>query len=55
MDAAALTRAVLEHNDLPTALANYSAARRSHVRFYQWATRWCTPFFQSDLLPLGWL
>ena len=30
------------------ALPSYAAARRRHVRFYQWASRWLTPFFQSD-------
>jgi len=54
MDAAALADA-LTHLPLDQALAHYSKARRNHLRFYQFATRWTTPFFQSDLLPLGWL
>ncbi len=54
MDASALAAALAEH-PLPLALAQYSNARRAHLRFYQFATRWTTPFFQSDLLPLGWL
>jgi 2-polyprenyl-6-methoxyphenol hydroxylase-like FAD-dependent oxidoreductase len=31
------------------ALARYTAARREHLAYYQLATRWLTPFFQSDL------
>lgn len=54
MDATALANS-LAHHALPQALAHYSATRRQHLRFYQFATRWTTPFFQSDLLPLGWL
>ena len=54
MDAATLASA-LAQLPLPEALASYSRQRRAHLRFYQFATRWTTPFFQSDLLPLGWL
>lgn len=54
MDAAGLAEALAEF-PLEEALRRYSARRRAHLRFYQWATRWTTPFFQSDLLPLGWL
>lgn len=54
MDAAALAHALAAH-PLPVALAQYSRTRRKHLRFYQFATRWTTPFFQSDFLPLGWL
>lgn len=54
MDAAALAH-VLAKYPLTEALPHYSATRRKHLRFYQFATRWATPFFQSDLLPLGWL
>ena len=54
MDASTLA-AELAHNPISEALARYSAKRRAHLRFYQFATRWTTPFFQSDFLPLGWL
>lgn len=54
MDAAVLAHALAAH-PLPAALAQYSRIRRNHLRFYQFATRWTTPFFQSDLLPLGWM
>jgi 2-polyprenyl-6-methoxyphenol hydroxylase-like FAD-dependent oxidoreductase len=30
------------------ALARYRKVRRSHVAYYQWASRWMTPLFQSD-------
>ena len=55
MDAAALADALDEVLPLGAALALYSKRRRKHLQFYQFATRWTTPFFQSDLLPLGWL
>lgn len=54
MDAAALAES-LAQNPLPQALAQYSARRRAHLRFYQFATRWTTPFFQSDHIVLGWM
>ena len=55
MDAAVLAQSLATQPGLPEALAHYSRTRRSHLRFYQFATRWTTPFFQSDILPLGWL
>jgi 2-polyprenyl-6-methoxyphenol hydroxylase-like FAD-dependent oxidoreductase len=55
MDAAVLAQSLAAQTSLPAALAKYSSTRRKHLRFYQFATRWTTPFFQSDLLPLGWL
>lgn len=54
MDASVLA-GVLANHPLPQALARYTRLRRSHLRFYQFATRWATPFFQSDWLPLGWM
>lgn len=30
-------------------LADYSRVRTDHLRFYQFATRWLTPFFQSSI------
>jgi 2-polyprenyl-6-methoxyphenol hydroxylase-like FAD-dependent oxidoreductase len=47
LDAAALADALRAHRDIPAALAAYTAARRLHVRFYAFASRWMTPFFQS--------
>ena len=54
MDAACLAEALQQH-PLEDALGQYSMGRRQHLRFYQFATRWTTPFFQSDWLPLGWI
>ena len=54
MDAAALAES-LAQNPLQQALAQYSARRRAHLRFYQFATHWTTPFFQSDHVALGWM
>jgi 2-polyprenyl-6-methoxyphenol hydroxylase-like FAD-dependent oxidoreductase len=54
MDAACLADC-LQNQPLTEALPRYSSLRRRHLRFYQFATRWTTPFFQSDILPLGWL
>lgn len=41
--------------DLRAAMRMYGLARRSHVGYYQFATRWLTLFFQSDHGWLGWL
>lgn len=48
VDAMVLARCIEEHDAVPTALAAYSSARHEHLGFYQVATRWLTPFFQSD-------
>ena len=47
MDAAALADCLAAQPDVPSALAEYSERRRAHVRFYQFASRWLTPLFQS--------
>jgi 2-polyprenyl-6-methoxyphenol hydroxylase-like FAD-dependent oxidoreductase len=52
-DAMALADAIDAAPTLDQALAAYSRARRHHLGFYQWATRWLTPFFQSDSRVLG--
>ena len=33
---------------VPAALERYTELRRSHLRYYQFASRWLTPVFQSD-------
>ena len=48
LDAAALADALAAHGDLGDALDAYATARRRHVRFYQGASRWITPLFQSE-------
>ncbi|HEY8091247.1 MAG TPA: NAD(P)/FAD-dependent oxidoreductase [Polyangiaceae bacterium] len=52
-DAMVLARCVEEHDSVAGALAAYSSARHEHLAFYQVATRWLTPFFQSDHTPLS--
>ena len=42
-----------DHGDVAAALAAYTAARRRHLDYYQFATRALTPFFQSDSRVLG--
>lgn len=49
MDAAALADCLASADRIETALSDYDARRRAQVRFYQLASRWLTPLFQSDL------
>ncbi len=55
VDAMALTEAMEQSDSLKVALRSYSDRRRAHLRYYQWATRFLTPFFQSNSRTLGWL
>jgi salicylate hydroxylase len=48
IDAAVLADCLREEPSLPAALAAYAEQRRAHTRFYSLASRWLTPFFQSD-------
>jgi 2-polyprenyl-6-methoxyphenol hydroxylase-like FAD-dependent oxidoreductase len=48
IDAAVLADCLREEPSLQAALAVYAEQRRSHTRFYSLASRWLTPFFQSD-------
>lgn len=48
-DAWELSACLAEADDLAHGLAEYSRRRRRQLGFYQRATRWLTPFFQSDL------
>jgi 2-polyprenyl-6-methoxyphenol hydroxylase-like FAD-dependent oxidoreductase len=54
-DAMVLSDTLAAHEQLGDGLDAYSRARRSHLGFYEYATRWLTPWFQSDLRPLGWI
>jgi len=54
-DAMVLADSLAAHESPAAALDAYSRARRSHLGFYEYATRWLTPWFQSDLAPLGWI
>jgi 2-polyprenyl-6-methoxyphenol hydroxylase-like FAD-dependent oxidoreductase len=53
VDAQVLAQALDAAEALPHALDAYSRRRDSHLDYYQFATRWLTPFFQSDLTWLG--
>ena len=55
LDAHALAGALAERSDLTSALALFARRRDSAVRYYRQASHLLTPFFQSRLLPLGWL
>ncbi len=52
LDVFALTQALKESQDLPTALDAYARKRRLHVKLYQGLSRVFTPFYQSDSLVL---
>ncbi|HEX8956807.1 MAG TPA: NAD(P)/FAD-dependent oxidoreductase [Burkholderiaceae bacterium] len=47
IDAWTLAQCVRQATDLPAALAQYSRKRKAHLRYYQTASRWLTPLFQS--------
>jgi len=53
MDASTLCAALNEDVPLSVALERYSRARQTQIDFYQFASRWLTPLFQSDLQALG--
>jgi 2-polyprenyl-6-methoxyphenol hydroxylase-like FAD-dependent oxidoreductase len=53
LDAAALATALDAERDLESALRRYSRERLAHARFYALASRWLTPFFQSQHRWLG--
>jgi 2-polyprenyl-6-methoxyphenol hydroxylase-like FAD-dependent oxidoreductase len=53
LDASTLAQVLSEDLPLSSALEAYSRRRRAHVAFYQFASRWLTPLFQSDLRALG--
>lgn len=52
-DAKVLGECFAAEPDVPRALARYERERRSHLAFYQFATRWLTPFFQGDMSIFG--
>ncbi|MEZ4366006.1 MAG: NAD(P)/FAD-dependent oxidoreductase [Kofleriaceae bacterium] len=54
-DARVLTACLGAAPSVGAGLAAYSAARRRHLAYYQFATRALTPFFQGDSRVLGWL
>lgn len=48
IDAATLADCLADNAGVDAALARYATQRRAHTRFYSLASRWLTPFFQSD-------
>src|SRR5262245_27483996 len=48
IDAATLSDCLRQASSLEAALDAYLGARRRHGNFYALASRWLTPFFQSD-------
>ena len=48
MDALVLSSCLSREDDLQSALKRYSQQRKNHTHFYQHASRWLTPFFQSE-------
>ena len=49
LDAAAIAAALRGEAEIDRALSRYARSRHAHARFYGLASRWLTPFFQSDL------
>jgi 2-polyprenyl-6-methoxyphenol hydroxylase-like FAD-dependent oxidoreductase len=54
LDSAALAEALAVGDGVDAALDRYRRERRSHLRTYQFMSRWLTPLFQSDARWLGW-
>src|SRR5262249_28663161 len=52
-DAQQLAASLAGDRALDTALADYSRARRAHLSWYQFASRWLTAGFQSDQAWIG--
>lgn len=55
LDAATLATALASTPDIASALALAEQARRGPAGFYRQASHLLTPFYQSRLVPLGWL
>lgn len=55
IDAMVLSEVLHECGSIPEALQLFETRRRPHLRFYQTASRWMTPFFQSDNRPAAWI
>jgi 2-polyprenyl-6-methoxyphenol hydroxylase-like FAD-dependent oxidoreductase len=55
VDAWALARAVEDSETVVDAIGQFVEQRNATVRFYRQASHLLTPFFQSNLIPLGWL
>ena len=55
IDAMTFANAMTQSNEIQSALKLYADRRRGQLQYYQWATRFLTPFFQSDSRTLGWI
>lgn len=55
LDAMVLNDCIRQAEDIPAAFTEYSRRRRRHLRFYQFASRWLTPMFQSQSRVAAWL
>lgn len=55
IDALTLATCLKTVPDVNEALVSYNKIRHSHTNFYQIASRWLTPFFQSDSKAAAWL
>jgi 2-polyprenyl-6-methoxyphenol hydroxylase-like FAD-dependent oxidoreductase len=55
IDAITLAHALRHEREVETALASYEKLRRPHLRFYQVASRFLTPAFQSNSRMIAWL
>lgn len=55
VDALALSESIGSQVDVSAALDHYHHARRRQLSYYQFTTRWLTPFFQSRSGILAWL
>ncbi|HPI96719.1 MAG TPA: NAD(P)/FAD-dependent oxidoreductase [Gammaproteobacteria bacterium] len=53
-DAYCLYQVLQRHFDISQALQNYSVERKKHLKYYQWASRFLTPLFQSNSLLGAW-
>ena len=55
LDAAALADAIQREPTIQRALQSFGNVRRRNNAFYQFASRWLTPFFQSSNAPAGFM
>ena len=53
VDAMTFADAIDQSKTIPAAFNIYDKKRRRQIQYYQWATRFLTPFFQSNSKTLG--
>lgn len=54
VDALVLAQSIEASASVEAALDRFARARGRQIRYYQFASRWLMPFFQSGLEPLAW-